>query len=156
MPPSLGVVRYHPGSGQCNLQRPLRRCPRLEVHLTTSSSAVAPGAFADPSTAGGRSGFAWCIPVLISVFMLACTGSAPPLERGDAPTRLDSLEIVHRAEDTFWGDRPRSYQLEVVGYEQDSSGVMVTLYPTDLNLRGGGGIVRVNRDGSAKVLQRFQ
>ena len=144
------------------------RINESDWHIVTTWSdepSVTTGRSAPPATWPDRSPNQWLLTVrcnslfttaVLSLTVLACGGSStPPLERGDAPTPLDSLELVSRAEDVFWGDGPRRYQLYVFRYERDPSGVIVTLYPTNQNQRGGGGIVRVNHDASAEVLHRF-
>jgi len=47
------------------------------------------------------------------------------------------------------------YALRPLRFERDTAGVLITLVPTT-NVEGGGGRVRVRRDGSAEVVERHQ
>src|SRR2546422_3203769 len=92
-------------------------------------------------------------------------GDSPP---ASAPTPLtsppqadsDSIAVVAaaigalQADDSLhgWGSIP----VQVLKFERDSAGVLVTLLPQDPTVPGGGALVRISRRGTARLIERYR
>jgi hypothetical protein len=51
-----------------------------------------------------------------------------------------------------WGSIP----VQVLRFERDSAGALVTLLPQDPTVPGGGALVRVSRRGAARLIERYR
>lgn|SRR6267143_2992047 len=51
-----------------------------------------------------------------------------------------------------WGSIP----VQVLKFERDSAGALVTLLPQDPTVPGGGALVRVTRRGAARLIERYR
>ena len=81
---------------------------------------------------------------------------SPTLTHADS----DSIAVVAaavaalQADDSLhgWGSIP----VQVLKFERDSAGVLVTLLPEDPTVPGGGALVRVARGGAARLIERYR
>jgi len=94
--------------------------------------------------------------VLLFGLLLPVTASA----QGSSAARLtavDSLRVIRAGVRALGGTHPTRWT--VGAFLRDSAGVTVALFrpcPKGLNCMGGGGRVRVRRDGRAEVLERYR
>ena len=51
-----------------------------------------------------------------------------------------------------WGSTP----VQVLKFERDSAGALVTLLPQDPTVPGGGALVRVTRRGATRLIERYR
>ena len=87
------------------------------------------------------------------------TPSSPPLP-SSTPPDPDSAATVAAAfgalqtDDSLhgWGSIP----VQVLKFERDSAGVLVTLLPQDPTVPGGGALVRISRRGPARLIERYR
>src|SRR5712692_3853081 len=88
-------------------------------------------------------------------------GAAPPppaVTRTQADS--DSIAVVAAAvgalqsDDSLhgWGSIP----VQVLKFERDSVGALVTLLPQDPTVPGGGALVRVTRRGATRLIERYR
>ena len=89
-----------------------------------------------------------------AIGLWSCGGSRA---RAKTPAPEDSLRAVTLAIAAFQAGVPSGERLSLVvqTFERDSAGVLITLVPEPLR-PGGGGRVRITKEGSAKVLERFE
>src|SRR4030095_2283237 len=99
------------------------------------------------------------IPLTLStagwaIGLWSCVGSRA---QAKTPSPTDSLQAVTLAVAGFQAHQTAEERLHLVvqTFERDSAGILITLFPEPL-VPGGGGRVRITKDGSAKVLERFE
>ena len=113
----------------------------------------------------------WLAAISIATVVAACgdAGERHALEQVQSQIEVtkqidplsadaDSTEVVQIALDMFLEQFPdqEKYRLRVVRFHEDSSGFTVDLIPpSDLRppIAGGGGVVRVNRNGLVEIMR---
>ena len=86
--------------------------------------------------------------------------SPPPPSTLPTPADPDSAATVAaavqalQADDSVhgWGSIP----VQVLKFERDGAGVLVTLLPQDPTVPGGGALVRISRRGTARLIERYR
>jgi hypothetical protein len=90
----------------------------------------------------------------------ADSDTATPRPAPSAVADSDSIAVVAAAvgalqqDDSLhgWGSIP----VQVLKFERDSAGALVTLLPQDPTVPGGGALVRVTRRGAARLIERYR
>jgi hypothetical protein len=90
----------------------------------------------------------------------ADSDTATPRPAPSAVADSDSIAVVAVAagalqqDDSLhgWGSIP----VQVLKFERDSAGALVTLLPQDPTVPGGGALVRVTRRGAARLIERYR
>jgi hypothetical protein len=90
----------------------------------------------------------------------ADSDTATPRPAPSAVADSDSIAVVAAAagalqkDDSLhgWGSIP----VQVLKFERDSAGALVTLLPQDPTVPGGGALVRVTRRGVARLIERYR
>jgi hypothetical protein len=90
----------------------------------------------------------------------ADSDTATPRPAPSVVADSDSIAVVAAAvaalqeDDSLhgWGSIP----VQVLKFERDSAGALVTLLPQDPTVPGGGALVRVTRRGAARLIERYR
>src|SRR5467141_2023799 len=90
----------------------------------------------------------------------ADSDTTAPRPAPSAVADSDSIAVVAAAvaalqqDDSLhgWGSIP----VQVLKFERDSAGALVTLLPQDPTVPGGGALVRVTRRGVARLIERYR
>lgn len=100
-----------------------------------------------------------CVPIAALFVSGACYAPA----NASAAPQLDSAAVARIALAVFDSSRDTAFEFRVVDFAWDSKGAVVTVsrnyrsQPVSrILIAGGGGRVRVRRDGTTKVLEVFQ